>query len=151
MLSKRPAQQPHLGGPAEFSFNIVAGSRRGKTTTAHQLVFANATLVPRSISRSLARLRNINAMAFQGLSYRRPLAPHRHYHRSQVAPARGNLSARVGLVALRTPVLCAPTMEATRKADEHRPGKNYLAQIRRRLEHREPGRVASLILFSLSL
>ena len=27
----------------EFSFNIVAGSRCGKTTTAHQFVFANAT------------------------------------------------------------------------------------------------------------
>ena len=38
MISKRPAQQPHLGGPAEFSFNIVAGSRRGKTTTALALL-----------------------------------------------------------------------------------------------------------------
>jgi hypothetical protein len=27
----------------EFSLNIVAGSRCGKTTTAHQFVFANAT------------------------------------------------------------------------------------------------------------
>ena len=107
----------------EFSFNIVAGRRCGKTTTAHQFVLANATPdVPRSISRSLARLRGINAMAFQGLSYRRPLAPHRHYHQSQVAPARGN--ERVGpswRCGLR--YSARSTVEATRKADEHRPGK----------------------------
>jgi hypothetical protein len=89
MLSKRPKQQPHLGGPAEFSFNIVAGSRRGKTTTAHQFAFANATPERPALHFTMARLRGINAMAFQGLSYRRPLAPHRHYHRSQVARLEG--------------------------------------------------------------
>ena len=59
---------------------------------------------------------------FRGFSYRRPLAPHRHYHQSQVAPARGN--ERVGpswRCGLR--YSARSTVEATRKADEHRPGK----------------------------
>jgi hypothetical protein len=108
----------------EFSLNIVAGSRCGKTTTAHQFVFANATPERPALHFTMARLRGINAMAFQGLSYRRPLAPHRHFHRSQVAPARGNLSERVGPSWRCGPRYSArSTVEATRKADEHRPGK----------------------------
>lgn len=44
------------GGIPEFSFNIVAGTPGcGKTTFAHQVVFANATAKnPRSISPSSA-------------------------------------------------------------------------------------------------
>ena len=44
------------GGIPEFSFNIIAGSPGcGKTTMAHQIVFANATAKnPRSISPSSA-------------------------------------------------------------------------------------------------
>ena len=99
----------------------VAARRPRRTSSCSPMRRRN---VPRSISRSLARLRGINAMAFQGLSYRRPLAPHRHYHRSQVAPARGNLSERVGPSWRCRPRYSArSTVEATRKADEHRPGK----------------------------
>ena len=48
-INKLPTGVPGLdeilgGGLPEFSFNIIAGSPGcGKTTLAHQLVFANAT------------------------------------------------------------------------------------------------------------
>ena len=107
----------------EFSFNIVAGEPlrqddHGAPVRARQCDAGRPALHFTILGAS----RGINAMAFQGLSYRRPLAPHRHYHQSQVAPARGNErmgpSWRCGLR-----YSARSTVEATRKADEHRPGK----------------------------
>ena len=49
MINKLPTGVPGLdeilgGGLPEFSFNIIAGAPgSGKTTLAHQIVFANAT------------------------------------------------------------------------------------------------------------
>jgi hypothetical protein len=123
VLSKRPnsSRTWMRNFPLTSWRGAVAARRPRRTSSCSPMRRRN---VPRSISRSLARLRGINAMAFQGLSYRRPLAPHRHYHRSQVAPARGNLSERVGPSWRCGPRYSArSTVEATRKADEHRPGK----------------------------
>ena len=132
-----------------FPLTSWRGSRCGKTTTAHQFVLANATPdVPRSISRSLARLAVSTLWHFRG-------------------SATGALWRRIGIIINRKPPRLAGTSawvrrgaadSGTLRAPRWRPrerltsaGKNYLAEIRRRLEHRDPGRVASLILFSLSL
>jgi len=51
-INRLPTGVPGLdeivgGGFPEFSFNIIAGAPgSGKTTLAHQFVFANATLAP---------------------------------------------------------------------------------------------------------
>jgi hypothetical protein len=90
----------------EFSFNIVAGSRCGKATTAHQFVLANATPdVSRSISRSLARLAVSTLWHFRGsatgaLWRRIGIIINRKSPRSRKR-------ARGSVVALRTPVLCS--------------------------------------------
>jgi hypothetical protein len=85
MLSKRPNSSRTWAGMRNYPLTswrgAVAARRPRRTSSCSPMRRRN---VPRSISRSLARLRGINAVAFQGLSYRRPLAPHRHYHRSQV-------------------------------------------------------------------
>jgi hypothetical protein len=104
----------------EFSLNIVAGSRCGKTTTAHQFVFANAT--PERPALHFTILGASPRYQRDGISGAQLPAPFRNYHQSQVAPARGN--ERVGpswRCGLR--YSARSTVEATRKADEHRPGK----------------------------
>ena len=150
VLSKRPEQQPHLD--AEFSFNMVAGSRCGKTT-AHQFVFANAT--PERPALHFTILGASLRYQRDGVSGAQLPAP--FGAASALSPlasrpgSREPFRARRSVVALRTPVLCALHGGGHEKGRRASAGKNYLAEIRRRLEHREPGRVASLILFSLSL
>ena len=123
----------------EFSFNIVAGEPlrqddHGAPVRARQCDAGRPALHFTILGAS----RGINAMAFQGLSYRRPLAPHRHYHQSQAAPARGNErmgpSWRCGLR-----YSARSTVEATRKADEHRPGTIICLLGVGGLEYRDPG------------
>jgi hypothetical protein len=117
VLSKRPEQQPHLD--AEFSFNIVAGSGCGKTTTAHQFVFANATPERPALHFTiLGASPRYQPDGISGAQLPAPFGAPSAYHRSQVAPARGNLSERVGPLRRCGPRYSArSTVEATRKAE----------------------------------
>ena len=93
----------------EFSFNIVAGSRCGKTTTAHQFVFANAT--PERPALHFTILGASPRYQRDGISGAQLPAPF------GAASALSSLASRPGsrepfrarrsVVALRTPVLCA--------------------------------------------
>src|SRR6476660_5357646 len=102
----------------EFSLNIVAGSRCGKTTTAHQFVFANAT--PERPALHFTILGASPRYQRDGISGAQLPAP--FGAASAFSPLASRPGSREPFRARRSVVRCGPrysarsTVEATRKA-----------------------------------